>query len=95
MAVAALCNEPIEQNGVCKVATVNSVTTMGNSGNFVGCSAGLYLSNYICIACSGQSQFVDYLGINCLTTCAATSYIFALNGLKVCKTGMSCISNLY
>jgi len=60
---------PLESNGVCIVATQTGVSG-GTSGGFGPCPIGSYAEAYVCVACTGVSEFVDgALAINCLLSC--------------------------
>jgi len=54
------CNRPIEDSGVCIIPIQTNIAN-GDSGNFGPClTTNMYLSNYVCIACTGTSQYIDY-----------------------------------
>jgi len=64
---------------------------MGDSRDYLGCSAGFYLLNFVCISCVSTPTvglWVDYQGFNCLTACDTLDDIFAVNGLRLCRTKM-------
>lgn len=86
------CQRPIVEGDICIVATINNVVGMGDSKNFIGCSAGKYLKNFVCVACDQIGQWIDYQGFNCLTQCDDMDEIYAANGRSLCKTNMpTCI----
>lgn len=59
------CNRIIEHQFTCMIAVTNATNTLGDSGTFVGCPPGFYLRAYVCMACTGATDYVDYMGINC------------------------------
>jgi hypothetical protein len=92
---AGECQRPIVQNSVCMVTTVNTVKGMGDSLDYLGCTAGYYLLNFECVLCNQASQWIDYQGLNCLTTCDVLDDIFAVNGLRLCRTKMPACATDY
>ena len=46
------CQRPIVENNVCMVTTVNTVKLMGDSRDYLGCTPGMYLLNFVCVACN-------------------------------------------
>lgn len=87
------CNMPIEENGQCIVPTLTTITN-GDSGNYGPCvMPGHYVRNYSCTTCSGPSDFIDYQGINCLSSCAAADFIYTPS-FKICSSGSTCLSFL-
>jgi len=66
---------------------------LGDSRDYLGCSKGMYLLNFECVACNGGSQWIDYQGFNCLTTCDEGDSIYAPNGQQLCRTQMPACSN--
>jgi hypothetical protein len=60
---AGECHRPIVQNSICMNTAVNSVVGMGDSRDYLGCSAGFYLLNFVCISCVSTPTvglWVDY-----------------------------------
>jgi len=77
------------------ITTINSVKGMGDSRDYLGCDAGFYLLDFVCVSCNQADQWVDYQGFNCLTTCDANDDIFASNGLRLCRTKMPSCSTIF
>lgn len=80
------CRRPIVENNVCMVTTVNAVTGMGDSSDYLGCTSGMYLLNYVCVACNQAGQWIDYQGVNCLTACDIGDDILYSSTLRLCRT---------
>ena len=85
LVVANSCNRPIEDNNVCIIPAQTNIAN-GDSGLFGPClSANYYVRDYVCIACTGASDYIDYQGVNCKTTCATTNFLFMDATHKICS----------
>jgi len=70
---------------VCIIPAQTSILN-SDSGNFGPCETpNYYLRDYVCVACTGDSDYIDYQGINCMSTCGPNDFLFMDATHKVCS----------
>jgi len=89
------CNRPIEDSGICIIPQETTITN-GDSGKFGPCDTpNLYIRNYVCMPCTAATDYIDYQGVYCRSTCVSGNFIYMDSTHKICADSSPCQLNLF
>jgi len=95
LVAANSCNRPIEDSGICIIPQETTIAN-GDSGKFGPCETpNFYIRAYVCMPCTGATDYIDYQGVYCRSTCVAGNYLFMDSTHKICADSSSCVLKLF